>query len=306
MPIGMQYRTETMAEGDFDYFYYEKDLLGNVIGVYNESGYKLIEYSYDAWGNCKYTYKNGGGSTGAQYNAFRYRGYYYDSDMGFYYLNDRYYDSITGRFLTPDDPSYLGANGDLLSFNLYAYCSNNPVMYVDPTGHFPIVAVLIGIAIGAAIGFMGTVVADYVDDGEVFNGSISTEGYIANTLVGGLIGGLTGGLSGVSFTISLPTFGQVVTTAGTLQVVMVGTTTITVSGGVIIAGIASTVLTLMSKPDNGPIRFNDGTGIDPDTGKPVSNKERAEELFKKITDPKKKANWKQWMKGKGWRRNHLK
>ena len=52
-----------MAEGDFDYFYYEKDLFGNVIGVYNENGYKLIEYSYDTWGNCKYTYKNGGGST---------------------------------------------------------------------------------------------------------------------------------------------------------------------------------------------------------------------------------------------------
>ena len=126
-PIGMQYRTETMAEGDFDYFYYEKDLLGNVIGVYSENGIKLISYYYDAWGNCKYSYVNGGGSTGAQYNPFRYRGYYYDSDKGFYYLNDRYYDSITGRFLTPDDPSYLGANGDLLSYNLYACCGNEPI-----------------------------------------------------------------------------------------------------------------------------------------------------------------------------------
>ena len=134
-PIGMQYRTDSYDEGVFDYFYFEKNLHGDIIAVYSEAGVKLISYYYDAWGNGKYSYMNGGGSTGAQYNPFRYRGYYYDSDMGFYYLNDRYYDSITGRFLTPDDPSYLGANGDLLSYNLFAYCSNNPVMYVDPTGH---------------------------------------------------------------------------------------------------------------------------------------------------------------------------
>jgi RHS repeat-associated protein len=114
--------------------------------------------------------------------------------MGFYYLNDRYYDSITGRFLTPDDPSYLGANGDLLSYNLYAYCSNNPVMYVDPTGHFviSITTLLLSIALGAALGagaaFGAMVYEDYVDDGEIFNGSIGVNEYIGTTL-GGLIAG---------------------------------------------------------------------------------------------------------------------
>ena len=51
-----------------------------------------------------------------------------------YYLNARYYDPYLKRFLNPDTLDNLGANGDLNSFNLYAYCSNNPVMYVDPTG----------------------------------------------------------------------------------------------------------------------------------------------------------------------------
>jgi RHS repeat-associated protein len=129
----MQYRTKNYAENVFDYFYFEKNLQGDVIGVYNASGTLLISYIYDAWGNCKNTYKNGGSSTGAKYNPFRYRGYFYDSDLGFYYLNNRYYDSVTGRFLNTD--SYINANGDLLGFNLYAYCSNNPVMYVDPTGY---------------------------------------------------------------------------------------------------------------------------------------------------------------------------
>ena len=68
------------------------------------------------------------------YNPFRYRGYYYDIETGLYYLNSRYYDPEIGRFISPDDISYLGANGDLISYNLYAYCSNNPVNYQDPTG----------------------------------------------------------------------------------------------------------------------------------------------------------------------------
>ena len=59
--------------------------------------------------------------------------YYYDADLGLYYLNSRYYDSAICRFISPDSIEYLGANGDLTSFNLYAYCSNNPVMYIDPS-----------------------------------------------------------------------------------------------------------------------------------------------------------------------------
>ena len=65
----------------------------------------------------------------------RYRGYYYDADLDLYYLATRYYDPEVRRFVTADDPSYLGANGDLVGYTLFAYCSNNPIMYVDPTGH---------------------------------------------------------------------------------------------------------------------------------------------------------------------------
>ena len=64
-------------------------------------------------------------------NPFRYRGYYYDTETGFYYLNSRYYDPEICRFINADHVNYLGANGDLNSFNLYAYCGNNPVIYID-------------------------------------------------------------------------------------------------------------------------------------------------------------------------------
>ena len=66
----------------------------------------------------------------ASLNPFRYRGYYYDTDTGFYYLNSRYYDPATGRFINADSQ----LNDGLLGFNLFAYCENNPVNRVDPNG----------------------------------------------------------------------------------------------------------------------------------------------------------------------------
>ena len=59
-----------------------------------------------------------------------------DEETGLYYLNARYYDPETGRFLSPDDPSYLDPQV-LTSLSLYAYCLNNPVMYTDRTGTSP-------------------------------------------------------------------------------------------------------------------------------------------------------------------------
>ena len=70
----------------------------------------------------------------ADVNPFRYRGYYYDSETGYYYLNSRYYDPETGRFLNADDPAYIGDSG--IGGNLYAYCRNNAVNMEDPDGNF--------------------------------------------------------------------------------------------------------------------------------------------------------------------------
>ena len=68
-------------------------------------------------------------------NPFRYRGYYYDTDSGLYYLQSRYYDPEVGRFINADDIDYIEPE-TLMGCNLYAYCGNNPVMYVDPSGCF--------------------------------------------------------------------------------------------------------------------------------------------------------------------------
>ena len=126
LPIGMIYDGTT--------YLYEKSLQGDVIGIYNTSGTKVVTYVYDAWGKVISSSCVSGYSSVYTYNPFRYRGYYYDAETGFYYLQSRYYDPTTGRFLNAD--GYINANGDLQGFNMYAYCSNNPVMYADYTGEW--------------------------------------------------------------------------------------------------------------------------------------------------------------------------
>ena len=90
----------------------------------------MVEYSYDAWGNCKIIKDTDNIAT---YNPYRYRGYYYDEETGLYYLQTRYYDPRTGRFLNADSVEYADPE-TLNGLNLYAYCGNNPVVGYDPAG----------------------------------------------------------------------------------------------------------------------------------------------------------------------------
>ena len=93
-------------------------------------------------------------------NPFRYRGYYYDTETGYYYLNSRYYDPITGRFLNPEPNVDIGgfdSGAGLLGYNVYAYCRNNPVMYLDYTGEAVISSfALFGLAVIGNCAIAGT------------------------------------------------------------------------------------------------------------------------------------------------------
>ncbi|WBW98142.1 S8 family serine peptidase [Oceanirhabdus sp. W0125-5] len=101
---------------------------GDVIQLTDENGNVIKNYKYDAFGNELSIDSN-------DTNPFRYGGEYFDSETGLYYLRARYYDPKIGRFTTED--SYWGKDSDPLSLNLYTYCTNNPVMYLDPSGHWP-------------------------------------------------------------------------------------------------------------------------------------------------------------------------
>ena len=110
------------------------------------------EYSYDAWGNCTIVTDKSGIAT---LNPFRYRGYYYDEETGLYYLQTRYYDPEVGRFISRDSIEYADPE-TICGFNLYAYCGNNPVMNVDPTGLAAIAATI------AILGIFGIIIVGAV------------------------------------------------------------------------------------------------------------------------------------------------
>ncbi len=141
-------------------FYYRKDVFGNVVAVYDLYGEEVASYTYDAWGNCTIGTNVDGL---ADLNPIRYRGYYYDKETQLYYLQTRYYDPATGRFISPDTVEYLDPE-TIHGLNLYAYGLNNPIMYVDPTGHlaFFVLTAIIGAIIGVGI----TAAVDYIPDKE--------------------------------------------------------------------------------------------------------------------------------------------
>ncbi len=98
----------------------------------NSSASIVAEYRYDPWGKLISTT---GDTTLAELNPLRYKGYYYDTETGFYYLQTRYYDPEIGRFINADSFTTTDING-LLSTNMFAYCENDPVNDSDPTGEF--------------------------------------------------------------------------------------------------------------------------------------------------------------------------
>ena len=107
-----------------------------MVGVYDKAGTKLIAYFYDAWGNTTTNYLTSEAlSSTASFNPFTYRGYYYDSSLNLYYLNSRYYDPVTCRFISPDSALITRTSPLGMGYkNLFSYCDNNPVMRVDSSG----------------------------------------------------------------------------------------------------------------------------------------------------------------------------
>lgn len=113
-------------------YFYITNQMGDVISITDAQGNELAQYSYDEWGNTLSTSDN----DIANINPLRYRGYYYDSETGYYYLQSRYYDPSICRFINADIPEIVNVTKDVYTgINLFPYCNNNPVNNSDPTGY---------------------------------------------------------------------------------------------------------------------------------------------------------------------------
>ena len=236
-------------------YYFMRNIQGDVVGVYDSTGTKVVTFKYDAFGKCTV----GGDTVLAQWCRIRYRGYYYDTQTGLYWVQTRYYNPDWCRWISPDSVSYLDPETPH-GLNLYLYCGNDPVNYVDPTGQFVITlsmvltAIGIGAAIGAGIG-LGTSVAKDLENGKLFDGDVSALTYVGNMLGGGIAGAGIGLCSvlGAGLGVSIATgttlvLGGTALSAGSALAIGVG-------GAFVAGGIGYTVRTGFS--DQESFEWND-------------------------------------------------
>ena len=135
-------------------YYVQTNARGDIEAMYGGDGIVRVRYIYDSWGNTlsvqdangkKITDPNHMGNL----NPMRYRGYYFDTETGLYYLHSRYYDPKTCRFVNGD--GYVSTGQGLLSHNMFAYCLNNPVNKVDPNGDAAIEAAIIAAGLAVSL-----------------------------------------------------------------------------------------------------------------------------------------------------------
>jgi len=144
-PFALKYSTNGTS---FQTYYYVLNLQGDVVKlIHYIPGFEyesVATYEYDAWGNIL-------SSSGklAEINPLRYRGYYYDNETGFYYLQSRYYNPAIHRWINSD--SLIGQAENIQGTNLFSYCFNNPVNMTDSTGNWPKLSTIFAVVAVAAV-----------------------------------------------------------------------------------------------------------------------------------------------------------
>ena len=235
-------------------YYYKKNLQGDIIGIYDNNLNLIVKYDYDAWGEHKIYYLDNTNFVDLDFdstytnisntnlyialkNPFRYRGYYYDSETGFYYLNSRYYDPEICRFINADDISVLSEGKEFINgLNLFSYCNNNPIMNIDDSGYawwdwivngLQIVAGAILIATGVGAGFGATLIV---------GGTIGLASNALGSTIGGGIGSMANGWGAISTGVSLFSYGPFGIIAG-IALITVGGATIAFGANEVAYGI---------------------------------------------------------------------
>lgn len=153
--IGFVYTDKTSAIPTEQTYIYRKNMSGDIVGILDSNGTEIVKYTYDVWG--KVTSISGtAADTLGILNPMRYRGYYLDNESELYYVISRYYDSLVGRWLSPEPNVYkaeFDENAGFVGYNVYAYCANSPIIYTDKNGEsITLACVLIGAGVGLVVG----------------------------------------------------------------------------------------------------------------------------------------------------------
>ena len=182
-PFALKYSTDGAT---FDTYYYVLNLQGDVVKLIQANGHVVAHYTYDAWGKIL----DSGGNL-AEINPLRYRGYYYDNETGFYYLQSRYYDPVNRRFINADTYSSTDP-GDAIGCNMFAYCGNNPVMRNDYSGdawwHWVVATVaVVGLAVASVVTCGGAAAAAMTATA-LISGTCTTVPAAATIITGAALG----------------------------------------------------------------------------------------------------------------------
>jgi len=192
-----------LANGSTENYGVHCNIFGDVISIYYADGFLAATYTYDSWGKLlAVTDAHGNDMTGVNdiwtQNSIRYRGYVYDEETQLYYLQSRYYDPNTCRFINADDYSVLGETPTgITGKNLFSYCDCNPVNRVDSSGEFW------GMITGAVLGAVSGGISSHFAEDEIW-------------WKGAIAGAITGAMSGLLVDATVVTGGTVAFVAATL------------------------------------------------------------------------------------------
>jgi RHS repeat-associated protein len=177
-------------------YYYVFNLQGDVVGLTDGTGAKVVSYLYDSWGKVISTTGSLADTVGVK-NPYRYRGYRYDTETGLYLTKSRYYDSEVCRFISPEPNADYGGfdkGAGLLAYNIYTYCANNPIIHADPSGEW--LARAVSGVVGAAV--FGTLANLAIRVVGLFT-PVSKKVRTGVTLAFAALGGTLGAILGPSF-----------------------------------------------------------------------------------------------------------
>ena len=201
-------------------YYYPRNAQGDAVKLIDKTGATVVEYTYDTWGKLLSTTGSLAATFGAE-QPFRYRGYVYDEETGWYYLQSRYYNPEVGRFISAD--VYLSTGQGVLGHNAYAYCGNNPVNFVDPTGEL-FISILLACVVGGVIigGTVGGIAGNAHANSRGYTGWSKTKCILAGIGIGGFAVGAVGYFAAPIVVSATGVAGISITSAGISTVAAVG------------------------------------------------------------------------------------